>query len=246
MPEKETMPSEYTPGLNYEPKSKWNSVDDDVIYSPDVGKELNYPPPTTISNLVKDCLPLIGFCGYKGSGKDQAAELLLVNGYSSAKMAGGLKAMMRALLDFRGCPADHIERMIEGDKKEWPTYFLGGKSPRVAMQTLGTEWGRDLINQSLWTESIADHIREADTNLVVTDIRFHNEVDLIHELGGVVIRIHRPSAIPEGSLHESENLISELDDDYQVNNVKSIKDLYAETSAACDFLATRKCLGGMV
>ena len=235
----DTMPSEVTPGDDWVP---YKEVPDGVIYSPEVGRELHYRPPTTLTADVKENMNLIGFAGYRGSGKDQAAELFLVNGYSPLKMAGGLKIMLRALLDFRGCPHDHIERMIEGDKKEEPTYYLGGKSPRYAMQTLGTEWGRDTLSQTLWTEAVSDHIRTMNTNTIITDVRFPNEVDLIHSLGGVVIRIKRDEVQPVGAVHASEKYIGELDVDYIVENNKTINDLYAATSVACTVLQTARTL----
>ena len=39
------------------------------------------------------------------------------------------------------------EAHIEGALKEVPCELLGGKTPRYAMQTLGTEWGRDTDQQ---------------------------------------------------------------------------------------------------
>jgi hypothetical protein len=73
----------------------------------------------------------------------------LVNhrGFARVRFAGPLKAMMAAL----GC----TNAEIDGDRKEVPCDLLGGKSPRWAMQTLGTEWGRKLIGDDLVDSSLA-------------------------------------------------------------------------------------------
>jgi hypothetical protein len=78
---------------------------------------------------------LIALTGYAGSGKSTLADILACeHGFTVVKFAGPLKAMLRALgLD---------EREIEGDLKEQPCQLLAGHTPRRAMQTLGTEWGR--------------------------------------------------------------------------------------------------------
>jgi hypothetical protein len=120
---------------------------------------------------------LLGLVGRKGSGKDTAAELLLSQGYQNVKFAGALKEMIRSLLAYQGVDESTIDRMIEGDLKEVPTDYLGGHTPRFAMQTLGTEWGRDLIGKNFW---VGTAMRRAEGKpSVVTDVRFPNEVEAV-------------------------------------------------------------------
>ena len=57
--------------------------------------------------------------------------------------------MLRKLLACPGADAGMIRRMIDGDLKEAPTPLFEGRTPRHAMQTLGTEWGRDRIGRDL-------------------------------------------------------------------------------------------------
>lgn len=151
---------------------------------------------------------LIGLLGRKGAGKDTAAELLLSRGYQNVKFAGALKDMCRAALAYQGVAADTIERMIEGDLKEVPTPHLGGKTPRFAMQTLGTEWGRDLIEKDFWVQTAIN--RAGDHRTVVTDVRFPNEMQAIVSAGGVVIGITADWIVPTAGEHESEALIDDL------------------------------------
>ncbi len=168
---------------------------------------------------------VIAFTGRKFSGKDTAARLFIEAGYTNIKFADPLKDMLRAVLRVQGILPDTVERMIEGDLKEVPTYYLRGKTPRYAMQTLGTEWGRDIIAQDFWT-SILKTRAEQHRKIVVTDLRFGNEVKAVRELGGKIIRIKRQFARDnEFSEHSSEVAIDNLMVDAEIENNGSIEEL---------------------
>lgn len=151
---------------------------------------------------------LIGLLGRKGSGKDTAAAVLLSQGYQNVKFAGALKEMLRSLLAYQGADADTIERMIEGDLKEVPTDYFAGQTPRFAMQTLGTEWGRDLIGTNFWVGTAMR--RASGQKTVITDVRFPNEVEAIDSEGGAVVGITADWIVATKGEHESERLIDAL------------------------------------
>ena len=94
---------------------------------------------------------LIALTGLAGSGKTTAADYLVkAHGFACISFAGPIKSMLRTL----GLTAlEDIEEVFEGEGKEKPNRLLCGKSPRFAMQTLGTEWGRDLIGPDLWVNA---------------------------------------------------------------------------------------------
>lgn len=129
---------------------------------------------------------LLGIAGKAGSGKSTAAQVLLDAGWARVKFAGPLKDMMRALgLD---------DRHIEGDLKDVPCDLLQGQTPRYAMQTLGTEWGRDCIGRDFWIDLARRRISlamSAGLNVVVDDVRFENEAQVIRDLGGLVLGLER-------------------------------------------------------
>jgi hypothetical protein len=161
-------------------------------------------------------LTIIGFAGRKGSGKDTAARVFEEHGYVHLKMAGGLKCMLHAFLAYQGVQDSVVYRMLEGDLKEIPTEFLGGRSPRYAMQSLGTEWGRNLISEDLWIEAFLNAAFEAQT-VVCSDVRFPNEVEAIQSVGGEVIRIDRDTGAVNDN-HASEAMIDELEVDAVLSN----------------------------
>ena len=146
---------------------------------------------------------IIGFTGKKGSGKDTAAHVLEQQGFVHLKMADGLKIMLGSLLSFQGASEELIDRMIEGDLKEEPSHYLAGRSPRHAMQTLGTEWGRNLMGQDIWTDAFSNAAASYN-DVVCSDVRFPNEVERCDR----VYRIDR--GVSSGDAHISEQLIDTL------------------------------------
>ncbi|MBX5010921.1 deoxynucleotide monophosphate kinase [Rhizobium lentis] len=129
--------------------------------------------------------PVVAFTGLAGSGKSTATKYLVDRlGYTLVKFAGPLKDMMRAI----GLGEDDIE----GSDKELSNSLLCDKSPRHAMQTLGTEWGRKCIGEDfwirLWRRQVEEVFAEAG-NVVVDDCRFPNEAQAIRRLGGDIYKI---------------------------------------------------------
>ncbi len=141
---------------------------------------------------------IIALTGLAGSGKSTASKYLVEkHGYKLVKFAGPLKDMLRAI--------GLSEAQIEGELKEEPCEWLQGATPRHAMQTLGTQWGRACIGPSFWIELWVRRVNliiAEGGRVVVDDCRFPNEADEVRKLGGVVWRIVGRGGIA-GS-HESE------------------------------------------
>lgn len=156
---------------------------------------------------------LIAFAGYSTSGKSTAARFL--PGYRLS-FAYHIKKMLAAL------GLNHEE--LYGKAKYLPCSKLSGKTPQFAMQQLGTEWGRKLFGETFWVSRLMDEIilhqrTDPEDDIIIDDLRFHNEEKMIHDLGGIVIRIVRPGV--QGSDHQSESEIGYLKTDgYVVNKGK--------------------------
>lgn len=148
---------------------------------------------------------LVGVSGPAGVGKGEVARVLNQFGWRTVKMAGPLKGMLEYLIAQRGFTPEENREMLEGVNKEEPCFY--GQSPRHLMQTLGTDWGRDLVAEDFWVkmaqETIADALADG-YSVVVDDIRFQNEVDMIRRLGGVVIRVYRADRTRNPGDHKSE------------------------------------------
>jgi hypothetical protein len=151
---------------------------------------------------------IIGLTGLRGSGKDTAAKILIYDSYTNIKFSDGLKSMLRSLFRTAGVDAVDTERWIEGDLKEKECPVLRGRTPRYAMQKLGTEFGREMIADDLWTSLTKMAIDAVDGNVIVTDLRFPNEYNLLKSMGASMYRIER--GLINTDLHESERYIATM------------------------------------
>lgn len=162
--------------------------------------------------------PVIALTGLAGSGKSTASKYLVEkHGYQLVKFAGPLKDMLRAI--------GLSEAQIEGELKEEPCEWLQGATPRHAMQTLGTQWGRDCIGPSFWIELWVRRVNliiAEGGRVVVDDCRFPNEAEEVRKLGGVVWRLVGRGGIAGG--HESEAGCGTFD--VWINNIFDIPRLY--------------------
>lgn len=171
-----------------------------------------------------------------GCGKSTVAKYLAATHRCVLeKMAGPLKAMLRCLLYHHPeVKFKDVDRMIEGDLKEQPCDALMGKTPRWAMQTLGTEWGRNQIGEDLWVRlavaRIQDHLCNGQS-VVVDDVRFPNEVSALKMLPfrSTLCRVVRPGT-KVTSEHSSEGALSGMTEWY-IDNSGSFAYLQAEVDA---------------
>jgi NTP pyrophosphatase (non-canonical NTP hydrolase) len=184
---------------------------------------------TLNDNSVQEQAVVYAFAGKRGTGKSTASKVLTDMGFVDLKFADPLKNMLRAM--YRTCDVDPdtIERKIEGDLKEVPCDWLRGKTPRHAMQTLGTEW-REMIATDLWSSMFVKRVRSGKygSKIVCSDFRFPgHEEDALQELDAYTYRIIRPSIEDdEVSAHASEANIDKLKVGATVRNNGSIQDLH--------------------
>lgn len=173
-----------------------------------------------IGKVSDETLPdVVAFTGLAGSGKSTAAQYLVDRyGYTRVRFAGPLKDMMRAI----GLSEDQID----GDLKEKPCAWLQGRTPRHAMQTLGTEWGRECLGKDFWIELFvrsANIIIADGGRVVVDDCRFPNEAVAVRKLGGDIFKVEGRGGIAGG--HVSEKGIGAIVDDV-LDNTGSVEELH--------------------
>lgn len=186
------------------------------------------PDDTNTTQLAKR--PVIALYGRAGSGKSECAKILYYAGYERVKFADPLKRALRSILEYTALDDDLIDEMIEGDLKETPVPQLGGKTPRHAMQTLGTEWGRNLIHPDFWVNIGQRHILHytnvLDSPVVVDDLRYQNEAAAIRSMGGKIVHVFRPDIRPAGvGSHSSEGGLDGFRFDDVIINDGSLEDL---------------------
>lgn len=163
---------------------------------------------------------LIGIAGPAQSGKSTlAGELRRIvefrgKKYREQPFAGPLKRMLASI----GVDVSDLSKNV-------PVPFLDGSvTPRVMMQTLGTEWGRSLL-PDLWLR-VWQHELDSDAHTVcVPDVRFDNEAELIRLTGGTIIHVTRKPtadmlAVPA---HVSEAGITRVKGDIIFRNDRGIE-----------------------
>ena len=168
---------------------------------------------------------IIGFAGKAGAGKDYAArmvaDMFAERNVKTYKFADPMKQFCKAVFDWT---EDHTD----GDLKEKED--ANGICPRVALQKLGTEWGRTL-HEDVWVDCCLRQIyrdsirrpekptsggftaswvnRRVDVALI-TDVRFTNECQAIQKHGGQVIFIDGGESATEHSGHPSETSLADV------------------------------------
>lgn len=164
---------------------------------------------------------VIGLTGLAGSGKSTASHLLM------SKVPGSVRIPVASCLKDMAMCLGLTEDMVYGDKKMMPIPGLGDVTPRYILQTLGTDWGRNMIHPNIWVLSWRAKVRKAFSDgaslVVVDDVRFPNEASTIREMGGKLIRISSTRVIQ--MTHESERHISGLSVDRDVTNNGSMDEL---------------------
>jgi hypothetical protein len=168
---------------------------------------------------------IIGILGVKRSGKDTISDFL-VEQYDLKKftLSKRLKDGLKILFDFS-------DDQLYSDSKDVvdPRY---GVSPRVIMQFFGTDIFRKSINDiipgikdNFWINIFINQYKNMeDKDIVLSDVRFKNEIEMIRSMGGIVIKVVRPS-LKSTDPHESE-CINTLEFDHEIINDGTIEELY--------------------
>lgn len=174
---------------------------------------------------------IIGLCGYIGSGKDTCASLLETHHqFQKMAFASSIKDIIALLF---GWNREHLEgtsvesREWREQVDPWWTEQLGrAVSPRLMLQIIGTEMFRNCLSPHFWTTVLKRRIQESDArDIVISDCRFPEEVELIRSLGGVVVCVQRQSVPPHQDLayaHSSEQHIASILPDATIDNSKDL------------------------
>ena len=163
---------------------------------------------------------VIGLAGLARCGKNEYAEMLRTE-FEANGDVGVVYPMAKPLKDASAILLNlsYEDMNGEGIDRDAPLpQFSNGVSVRTFLQLLGTEFARNMIDQSFWTNHARDYIRNLAKTLdlpetktlyvLIPDVRFDNEAAMItDDLDGMVMRIFRPGLTKMD--HASEAGISE-------------------------------------
>jgi hypothetical protein len=122
---------------------------------------------------------LVAITGKKGSGKTLVAKMISNFAETSTySFAAPIKEMIEVLTDYLhvyGLDGDNMKdkRLVIPDLKV---------TLRELYQTLGTEWGRNMINPDIWVDCMRQTLMDSlEEFIVIPDMRFDNEYDMLKE-----------------------------------------------------------------
>lgn len=152
--------------------------------------------------------PIIGLFSHgPGHGKTTVARMIrdLMPRVSILSFATALREEVALTMRKKGITDAQIQHYLNADKGA-PIDAFGGKSGRDLMIEHGQ--GKRRIKPLYWVEEFAkraERIRAAGHRVVCDDVRFRNERDLIHSMGGVMWQIRNPDVyVDHYALAESE------------------------------------------
>jgi len=139
---------------------------------------------------------IIGICGAIGSGKDTVAQYICDSrGFVRVSMAAALKDAVAIIFGWdrdmlEGITQDHRVRREEVDSFWAERLGRSDFSPRKALQILGTELFRNNFHSETWVIAAERKIMQSK-NVVISDIRFPNEIEMIRRRNGQIWHVRR-------------------------------------------------------
>lgn len=187
---------------------------------------------------------IVGVAGLAGSGKDTMGSILASNyGFSIVKFAKGLRSALYALNPYVSStgPLRYREAVdlsgYDVAKQLYPEI-------RRLSQTFGTEVGREIFGPDIWVELTRADIIETGGDIVVTDVRFANEFNMIQDMGGVNVLVTRPGVT--AMEHVSENSLQGVTFDFVLENDGTVSDFEDTVDDWYDVYRVAELLGPVV
>jgi hypothetical protein len=185
----------------------------------------------------------IGLGGKLRSGKDAVADHL-VDRHDFVKMGMSDPLLEHALILNPYVPINTRPNGLVGEEGLFVHlsdlvaqvgYVEAKKNPEVRrfMQADGTDGGREFHHEDVWVDRMVKTAKahlDAGKSIVVTGLRFPNELQAVQQLGGHTFWVDRPSEVDSAApaaAHASENSVDASMFDRTILNDGTLEDLYA-------------------
>jgi hypothetical protein len=155
---------------------------------------------------------LIGFGHQAQVGKDLAASWLVQDyGFHRLAFADALKKACKEIFGW------HSWDLTQEQKAEYDGFY--DMTPREQLQRVGVAL-RSAIEEDIWVARVELHLLEdlQGCNVVITDVRFPNEVNMVRRYGGVYVKVLRPGVAGVAGNHVSETSLAAVEPDYTLVN----------------------------
>lgn len=188
---------------------------------------------------------LIGLTGLATSGKDTVGALLRMRGYQRLAFADAVREEVYQFISQYGNtdnglmspPArlSYKSRCLL-DRGAFKLSDVWKKPTDPDFRSLLQEWGteyRRAQDPDYWVKSMQQNIAYlGGLSVMITDVRFPNEVELVKSNGGQIWRVERPGTPLLD--HESETLQSKIVPDVTIHNSGDLQHLAQEVLTALD------------
>lgn len=185
--------------------------------------------------------PIVGLIGHKQAGKDTlAAYLVAGHGYTRVAFADALKRVTLKLNPWVAVPVGHSHHFRKLADLVRELGWDGAKQipeVRVFLQELGVAVRDE--DEDFWVRTAMAKM-PSDSPVVVTDVRFPNEVTAVSAQGSIV-RVTRHDA-DEAAAHDphiSEHALDGYEADLTVDNNGSLDDLETQAAAVAAYANTK-------
>jgi len=140
---------------------------------------------------------IIAISGLIGSGKDTVADYLVnLHEFRRESFAGNLKNAMceifgwdREMLEGRSKSSREWREQVD---EWWATRLnIPHLTPRWILQHVGTDVIRGHFHDDMWLASLENKLRKTDDDIIISDVRFKNEVKMLKDLGAVCVEVTR-------------------------------------------------------
>ena len=194
---------------------------------------------------------IIGLTGVAGSGKDTVADLF-VKGHGFTKI-GFADALYSEVSEAFGVSVDTLRNRTTKESPMTELELINCHdmdfldvvtvdrhtplSPRRVLQWWGTEYRR-AQNEDYWVNEMARRTA-GESAVVIPDVRFQNEANMILNHGGTIICVERPGYEAVND-HVSEH--AEIDARFIISNDGSVFDLQRSVQSLFSLTKRRKLL----
>jgi hypothetical protein len=171
---------------------------------------------------------IIGLIGKKQVGKDTVADYLIRNhGFIKYAYADPLKAACKILF-LLSDEQLHNNKLKETVDPRW------GMTPRQIFQLVGTDLFRKHVDSEFWVRHFEMWVRQQprDTNIVISDVRFQNEANIIKKNSGMLIHLRRSNNYVDTHSSEQQDIRGA---DYTIDNNSSPETLYKQIEKLLHF-----------
>lgn len=189
---------------------------------------------------------VIGLLGRKRSGKDSSGDYLISKyNFTRYAFADPIKDILKIMFDFSSNQLNDDKEKIDD---RWNV------SPREVLQKFGTEMCRHdlekylpkiketMNNETIWIKLFRIfYEKNKDKDIIITDVRFLDEINAIRSIGGKIVKIERDNLEYDG--HSSEKDIDNYDEsliDYKIDNNYTFDDLYSQIDTIINLIILEK------